>query len=158
MRPLSRFSSTILAVSTALDFGTVPFLRPDFTQGVDWSNAFWQSNQSWKVISAAGGLTNFANLRLVAEDWQDAQGDRFSSVLSGREFVLRQDGGDVWLDLVMAEGAADNDGDGWTQRDESIWGTSDTAGASFFRSITVFQPGVGFTLTWNARKRSTEGH
>ena len=64
---------------------------------VDWSSAFWATNEQWTVYSVSGSLTNFANLVMTASDWLDGDGKAFSAYLSGASFRLTQTGNNVVL-------------------------------------------------------------
>lgn len=68
---------------------------------VDWTDAFWNSNQSTKLIGVEGRLFNLDRLSLVAEDWTDAFGNTFRTARADAAFSLRAAGsGDVYLDYA----------------------------------------------------------
>lgn len=68
---------------------------------VDWSNAFWTSDQSWLIYDVTGSTSGFPNFSLSVLDWQDAQGDAFQSALPGGKFSLAQIGDDIFLNYTI---------------------------------------------------------
>ena len=63
---------------------------------VDWSDTFWLSNRSWQIFDVGGTTNGLSNVSLGTQDWLDAQGDSFNTVLGG-SFSLSQTGSDVFL-------------------------------------------------------------
>lgn len=66
---------------------------------VDWSDAFWSANQSWKIYDAAA-VSGFGNLSLTTANWADASGDLFDTILAGSSFSLSVVGTDVYLNYA----------------------------------------------------------
>ncbi len=64
---------------------------------VDWSDVLWGTNQSWLLYDVAGSTTNLSNFNISTDNWADAQGDLFNTVLAGSSFNLSQSGSDVFL-------------------------------------------------------------
>jgi hypothetical protein len=91
---LAFYGSNILSLS----------FNPIITGGtVDWSDAFWASNRSWTIYDVTGTTSGFVNLSLfLGEDWLDAQGDAFSTVLAGASFSLSQVNNDIVLNYTSA--------------------------------------------------------
>ena len=78
-----------------LDFGT--------TAGgstVDWSNAFWDSAQSWTFLAVAGSTTGFSNLSLLNGSFLDASGNSLATARSGATFSLTQSGSNVMISYI----------------------------------------------------------
>jgi len=78
-----------------LDFGT--------TAGgstVDWSNAFWDSAQSWTFLAVAGSTTGFSNLSLLNGAFLDASGNSLATARSGATFSLTQSGSNVMISYI----------------------------------------------------------
>jgi autotransporter-associated beta strand protein len=71
---------------------------------VNWSDAFWDSNQSWTLYDVAGNTDNFVNLNLNISDWLDSGGNLFST--TGGSFSLGQSGQDVVLNYAIPEPGA----------------------------------------------------
>ena len=64
---------------------------------VDWSDAFWSSDQSWTIYDVAGTTTGFSNLSLTTLDWLDGAGNPLSTSQPYAFFSLSQVGSDVVL-------------------------------------------------------------
>lgn len=90
---------TVIEAAHPVEFAPVRFLELDFSNGIDWSDAFWNSDRSWLVLDAHS-ISNPGALRLLTEDWVDAGGDHFADVRAGRLFSLRHTGKQVWLDYT----------------------------------------------------------
>lgn len=91
-----------VVVGGTLDFAGPTSLALSFNGAgstVDWSNAFWLSNQSWKIYDTAA-VSGFGNLSLTSANWADASGDLFDTVLAGSSFSLSVVGTDVYLDYA----------------------------------------------------------
>jgi fibronectin-binding autotransporter adhesin len=73
---------------------------------VDWSNAFWDSNQSWIIYDVAGTTTGFSNLSITNEVWRDSKLATFSSIRASASFSLTQEGNDIKLNYVVPEPTA----------------------------------------------------
>ncbi|MGB0154731.1 MAG: autotransporter-associated beta strand repeat-containing protein [Verrucomicrobiales bacterium] len=68
------------AVGGALDFSGPTSIDLNFDGGtVDWTDSFWDADQTWTIFSGATSLTNANNLSILAEDWEDANGVLFST-------------------------------------------------------------------------------
>ena len=67
---------------------------------VDWSDILWGSNQSWLLYDVGGNTSNLSNFNIFTDNWQDAQGDFFNTVLAGSSFNLSQTGNDVYLNFT----------------------------------------------------------
>lgn len=69
---------------------------------VIWSDPFWQTNRTgiggWLLYDAAGTINNFENLKLVAANWQDSEGNLFHDFLATSSFSLYQNGSKIYLD------------------------------------------------------------
>lgn len=86
-----------------LDFsgGTTVTLSFNSSGDVDWSNLLWSSDQSWLLYEVAGSISNLGNLSVFTDNWADAQGDLFNTVLAGAGgFSLSQVGSDVFLNYT----------------------------------------------------------
>ena len=78
-----------------LDFGT--------TAGgslVDWSNAFWDSAQTWTFLTVAGTTTGFSSLSLLNSSYLDAAGNSLATARSGASFSLSQSGNNLVVNYV----------------------------------------------------------
>jgi autotransporter-associated beta strand protein len=78
-----------------LDFGT--------TAGgstVDWSNAFWDTAQTWTFLTVTGTTTGFSNLSLLNTSFLDASGNSLAAARSGSSFSITQSGSDVAISYV----------------------------------------------------------
>ena len=69
---------------------------------VDWSDAFWTTDRSWTIFDVTGVTSGFGSLSIFAQDWLDAQGDAFSTVLGDASFSLSQVGNDIVLNYTAA--------------------------------------------------------
>lgn len=64
---------------------------------VDWSNAFWASNQSWLVFDNANAATVSGSIFSAVNAGLDAQGDALATVRPGSTFSFTQSGNDIVL-------------------------------------------------------------
>lgn len=55
---------------------------------VDWTDAFWDTNQQWTIWQVGGMTLGFGDLSLTSSDWLDANGQSFSTSRSGATFSL----------------------------------------------------------------------
>jgi hypothetical protein len=76
-----------------------------FSGAVNWTNAFWGSNQSWLIYDVAGTTSNFSNFTLGASNWNDAFGNSLSTARAGSSFSLSQSGSDVILQYNSGSGS-----------------------------------------------------
>jgi len=68
---------------------------------VNWSNAFWNAPQSWRVWDVASGSTsNFGNLSIFGTDWLDSTSVLFSIARPQGSFSLSQSGPSVFLNYT----------------------------------------------------------
>jgi hypothetical protein len=67
---------------------------------VDWSDAFWNVNQSWGIIGVQGDITGFENLYIYPHDMVDSNGIPFSSL--GASFHLSLSGSTIYLNYTAA--------------------------------------------------------
>lgn len=91
-------------VTGTLDFAGATSLALSFNgagSGVNWNDAFWDANRSWKIYDTAS-VSNFGNLSLVTSDWADGSGNLFDTVLAGAGFSLSQAGNDIFLNYAAA--------------------------------------------------------
>jgi autotransporter-associated beta strand protein len=72
-----------------------------YASTVNWSDAFWLSNRSWQIFDVGGTTNGLSNISLGTQDWLDAQGDSFNTVLGG-SFSLSQSGADIFLNYSAA--------------------------------------------------------
>jgi len=89
-------------VAGTLDFAGSTSLALSFNgagSGVNWNDAFWDANRSWKIYDTAS-VSNFGNLGLVTSNWADGSGNLFDTVLAGAGFSLSQAGNDVFLNYA----------------------------------------------------------
>lgn len=91
-----------IVVGGDLNFTGETLFSMTFNAGssVDWSDSFWNTNQSWLVFDVAGLTTGLDNLSVVFANWADGQGDLFDTVRAGAAFSFSQTGGDVYLNYV----------------------------------------------------------
>jgi MYXO-CTERM domain-containing protein len=72
--------------------------------GVDWTNAFWDSEvfgeQGWKILGVTGTINGFANLQVASSTWLDANGVAFATARPLGAFTLRQEGTGVYLNYT----------------------------------------------------------
>jgi autotransporter-associated beta strand protein len=78
-----------------LDFGTAAG-----GSTVDWSNAFWDTAQTWTFLTVAGTTTGFSNLSLLNTSFLDASGNSLAAARSGASFSITQSGSDVAISYV----------------------------------------------------------
>jgi len=94
-----------IMVDFNLDFaGTTALVLKFNTPGsaaVDWTNAFWDDNQSWLVYDA-GTTSNLDNLVLTVENWADSNGLPFDAAQPDKYFYRSLAGGDVMLNYLVA--------------------------------------------------------
>ena len=94
-----------IVVGGGLDFaGTTGMtLKFDFTgSAVDWTNAFWDGNQSWLVYDVDFSTSGFDNLSLTVADWADSKGVLLSTAQPGKYFFLSSPtGDDVMLNYLV---------------------------------------------------------
>ena len=70
---------------------------------VDWTNALWDANQSWNIISVQGcDIVGLGNLGILTENWLDSNGLAFDTVLAGGTFTLSQSGEWIVLNYAVA--------------------------------------------------------
>jgi len=72
-----------------------------YASTVNWSDTFWLSNRSWQLFDVGGTTNGLSNVSLGTQDWLDAQGDSFNTVLGG-SFSLSQSGSDIFLNYSAA--------------------------------------------------------
>lgn len=75
-------------------------LMLDFStpNGVDWTNSFWSTNQSWLLYDLTGNtsaVSGFGFFTIAGTDWIDGFNKSLNSVRSGASFTLDQSGSDV---------------------------------------------------------------
>ncbi|NRB73784.1 MAG: PEP-CTERM sorting domain-containing protein, partial [Verrucomicrobiales bacterium] len=74
------------AVAGTLDFSTTTDLVINFDaigSSVDWTNTFWDSDQSWDLYTSSSTILNAGNLNLVQENWLDSAMGDFNSLRAG---------------------------------------------------------------------------
>jgi autotransporter-associated beta strand protein len=81
-----------LGSGVTLDFGTTVA-----GSTVDWSNAFWDSAQSWTFLTVAGTTSGFSNLSLLNSSFLDATGNSLATSRSGASFSLTQSGNNIMV-------------------------------------------------------------
>lgn len=92
-------------VGGTLNFAGATTLTPVFNLAgstVDWNNAFWGSNQTWKIYDAAA-LSNFSNLTLAGSNYADSNGLLLNNVRALGSFNLSQSSNDVYLNYAIPE-------------------------------------------------------
>jgi len=67
---------------------------------VNWSNAFWSSNQQWLVFSSASSLSAVPGIFTAVNLSLDSIGASLSSVRSGASFNFTSTGNDVFLNYT----------------------------------------------------------
>jgi len=67
---------------------------------VDWTDAFWASNQSWILYDVAGTTTDFEDLNIANITYTDANGVLLGNARGGASFFLSQEGSDVQLNFT----------------------------------------------------------
>jgi len=72
---------------------------------VDWSDAFWATDEQWTIYNVGGTTSGFSYLLLTTANWLDGQGHWFNSLLAGSTFSLLQIGQDVVLKYTVAQSA-----------------------------------------------------
>jgi fibronectin-binding autotransporter adhesin len=80
-----------------LDFGTAAA-----GSTVDWSNAFWGSDQAWTFLTVDGTTTGFSELSLDSS-YLDASGNSLSGARAGASFSLSQSGNNVLVNYTVPE-------------------------------------------------------
>ena len=75
----------------------------DWAEGsVDWTDAFWNADRSWVIMSVQGAITGLENLTLfypalVVDTWKDTNGLNFANVRANGAFSISQVGSDIVL-------------------------------------------------------------
>jgi len=90
-----------IEVGGDLDFAGATDLVLAFDTGsssVDWTNGFWDSDQSWLLFDVDGTTTNFGNLSLAQENWEDSLSQFFNNERPQGGFFLSQTGDDILLE------------------------------------------------------------
>ncbi|MEM9281257.1 MAG: autotransporter-associated beta strand repeat-containing protein [Verrucomicrobiota bacterium] len=93
-------------VQGTVDFANTTTLSLSFNgtgSSVDWTNTgFWGSDQSWILYDNANAPSNFNNLTLNVENWQDSNGAFFDTVRgpNGSSFALALSGNDIVLNYT----------------------------------------------------------
>jgi fibronectin-binding autotransporter adhesin len=94
-----------VVVGGNLNFNGATAITLSFATGVTWSDAFWNSDQSWTVYSVGGLTTGFSNLALTTANWVDSTAALFNTARPGASFSLIQSGEDVVLAYAIPEPA-----------------------------------------------------
>jgi autotransporter-associated beta strand protein len=81
--------------SMTLDFGSTLA-----GSSVDWSNSFWDADQSWTFLMVAGNTTGFSNLSLANSTFLDAAGNSLATARSGASFVIAQSGNNIMVNYA----------------------------------------------------------
>jgi len=68
---------------------------------VDWTDALWNTSQSWLVYQVGFSTNNIGNLKLAVADWQDSLGASFDTAHPGMYFYRSQSGEDVMLNFLV---------------------------------------------------------
>lgn len=99
-----------LLVGGDLNFADTTSLNLVFNSAesdVDWNDAIWSTDKigtdGWLLYDVAGSLSNFSNLSLVTADWLDSNSTELSSVKSGADFGLYQDGTNIYVTYSIPE-------------------------------------------------------
>jgi fibronectin-binding autotransporter adhesin len=100
---VSNFDQVV--VGGNLNFTGATAITLSFTTGVAWSDAFWNTDQSWTVYSVGGTTSNFSNLSLTVANWADSTEALFNTARPGASFSLIQSGEDVILAYAIPEPA-----------------------------------------------------
>lgn len=89
-------------ISEDLDFAGPTTFDMDFAtdSSVNWDDSFWDMDQSWLVYEVDGTTTNFDNLSLSIEDWEDGNGLLFDTVRPDGSFFLTLDGSNIFLNYA----------------------------------------------------------
>lgn len=98
--PTALFDQVV--VNGTLNFAGATSLNLSFNGAgstVDWSDAFWNSERSWKIYDNAS-LSNFGNLSLTSSNWADGVGGLFDTLRPGGSFSLSDVEGDVYLNYT----------------------------------------------------------
>jgi autotransporter-associated beta strand protein len=64
---------------------------------VDWSDSFWDSNQTWTLFDVSGTTTDVNNLTIGNTNFADRQGALLDDIRTGSFFTLNLQGSDVLL-------------------------------------------------------------
>jgi hypothetical protein len=94
-----------IIVTGDLDFAGATELNLvfDWSGGsVDWTDAFWNVDRSWEIMSVQGDITGFENLSiftpaLVAFTWQDSNGVTFANARANGDFHISLSGSSIFL-------------------------------------------------------------
>jgi len=70
---------------------------------VNWSDAFWSTDEEWTIYQVNGSLSGFSNLLIATANWVDGQGQWFNTLLPGATFSLFQVGNNVLLKYTAYE-------------------------------------------------------
>jgi len=81
--------------SMTLDFGSTLA-----GSSVDWSNSFWDADQSWTFLMVAGNTNGFSNLSLANSTFLDAAGNSLATARSGASFVIAQSGNNIMVNYA----------------------------------------------------------
>jgi autotransporter-associated beta strand protein len=74
--------------------------------GVDWSNAFWGSNQSWRVFSSLAGMTlTSSTIFDTITTTSDTLGASLAAARAGSFFSWSQAGSDLFLNYTAGGGS-----------------------------------------------------
>jgi autotransporter-associated beta strand protein len=76
-----------------------------FAGTVNWTDAFWGSNQSWLIYDVAGTTTGLNFFTISGNNWNDSTSTLLSSVRAGSSFSLSQSGSDVILQYNSGSGS-----------------------------------------------------
>jgi hypothetical protein len=97
-----------IIVGGNLDFAAATSLTLDFggsgVGSVSWADAFWATDQSWKLFDVAGTTSGFQNFSLTTNPsgWIDSTGLAFSaSSRSAGSFSVSQTGQDVFINYTV---------------------------------------------------------
>jgi autotransporter-associated beta strand protein len=102
----------LVGITSTLDFAGATSLRLSFSgtqpsiTPVNWSDFFWNTDQSWQVFDVAGTTTSVGNFTVQVENWIDGNGQPFDTIRPGAAFSLRQTGQNVELVYAVPEPAS----------------------------------------------------
>lgn len=94
-----------IVVGGNLDFADPTALNLVFNVGstVDWTNVFWDTDQSWVLYDVTGTISNIGNLSVNAQDWADGQltPNLFNSARPGNYFTVTTTGAGPGQDVLL---------------------------------------------------------
>lgn len=94
-----------IVVGGNLDFADPTALNLVFNVGstVDWTNVFWDTDQSWVLYDVTGTISNIGNLSINVQDWADGQltPNLFNSARPGNYFTVTTTGAGPGQDVLL---------------------------------------------------------